>query len=553
MSRKTFSANFTYNVVGALLPLATSLATVPFYIHQIGLARYGVVTITWVLLGYFGFLDFGLSRASANALAKLGHGSSRDRSPVLVTAFCCNLGLGLTGGLLLYAVGHMVLLHIVKIPDSLMAETRDAYPWMAAMLPLGMLSGVSTGALESREKFLLSNTLSTFGTIGGQIIPLICAYAIGPSLDVVIPATLLVRLASVALSYAIVIKIEWPVSLFDVSLDWVRKLFGYGSWVTVSSLLNPLFDTSNQLIIGAMLGAASVAIYSVPMNACHALADICDVTIPHLISAQFTQHARGCRRRHTPGNDHAPLWLRDGLRSGDPALWTVPQALDRPSFRGGLRAGRTNFDVRGLDEWRRVSSLRVLTGARQAARYGKSRHCGDRAVFSGVMVSDHAAGFARGGIRLDIAGDRELHRAPHTERLHSGQTLAGAACCFTYGRFFARRQAGSDVDGHSRGSGRLHRAGLCNLCYGSRPHCAWSGVEGDAALWCSTRRSFVTARRGLSMRGSFASEADRQLAVRGPCDLWCELCCKGRPCAVDPAILSRRHTGLFPGFQRLRR
>jgi O-antigen/teichoic acid export membrane protein len=266
MSRKTFSANFTYNVVGALLPLATSLGTVPFYIHQIGLARYGVVTITWVLLGYFGFLDFGLSRASANALAKLEHGSSRERSPVLVTAFCCNLGLGLAGGLLLYAVGHMVLLHVVKIPDSVMAETRQAYPWMAAMLPLGMLSGVSTGALESREKFLLSNMLSTFGTIGGQIIPLICAYAIGPSLEVVIPATLLVRLVSVALSYAIVIRIEWPVRLFDVSLDWARKLFGYGSWVSVSSLLNPLFDTSNQLIIGAMLGAASVPIYSVPMN-----------------------------------------------------------------------------------------------------------------------------------------------------------------------------------------------------------------------------------------------------------------------------------------------
>ena len=71
MIRSRFSANFTYNVIGALLPLVVSLGTVPFYIHQIGLARYGVVTITWVLLGYFGFLDFGMSRASANASASL--------------------------------------------------------------------------------------------------------------------------------------------------------------------------------------------------------------------------------------------------------------------------------------------------------------------------------------------------------------------------------------------------------------------------------------------------------------------------------------------------
>ena len=264
MSRKAFSANLVYNVFGALLPIVTSLGTVPFYIHQIGLARYGVVTISWVLLGYFGFLDFGLSRASANALAKLG--TAQERSPVLATAFCCNLGLGLIGGLILYAVGHVVLLHLVKVPGSLLGETSAAYPWMAAMLPLGMLSGVATGALESRERFLLSNTLSSFGTMTGQVLPLICAYAIGPSLEVIIPATLLARLLAVTVSYTVVVRSEWPVSPFDVNRVWMRKLFGYGSWVSVSSILNPLLDTSNQLIVGAMLGAAAVANYSIPMT-----------------------------------------------------------------------------------------------------------------------------------------------------------------------------------------------------------------------------------------------------------------------------------------------
>jgi O-antigen/teichoic acid export membrane protein len=264
LSRKAFSANLVYNVFGALLPIVTSLGTVPFYIHQIGLARYGVVTISWVLLGYFGFLDFGLSRASANALAKLG--TAQERSPVLATAFCCNLGLGLIGGLILYAVGHVVLLHLVKVPGSLLGETSAAYPWMAAMLPLGMLSGVATGALESRERFLLSNTLSSFGTMMGQVLPLICAYVIGPSLEVIIPATLLARLLAVTVSYTVVVRAEWPVNPFDVDRVWMRKLFGYGSWVSVSSILNPLLDTSNQLIVGAMLGAAAVANYSIPMT-----------------------------------------------------------------------------------------------------------------------------------------------------------------------------------------------------------------------------------------------------------------------------------------------
>ncbi|MGI4813047.1 MAG: flippase, partial [Janthinobacterium lividum] len=266
VKRSSFSANFTYNVIGALVPIVTSLGTVPFYIHQIGAGRYGVVTITWVLLGYFGFLDFGMSRASANALARIGVSSAHDRSRVLMTAFYSNLLMGIIGGLMLYVAGALILLHVVKIPGSLMIETRNAYPWMAAMLPLGMLGGVFTGALESRERFLLSNMLSAFGTMAGQLTPLACAYLIGPSLMVVIPATLLSRFLMVALSAAIVARQEWPIRLLDFDLVWLRKLFGYGSWVSVSGLLNPILDTSNQLVLGAMLGAAAVASYSIPMT-----------------------------------------------------------------------------------------------------------------------------------------------------------------------------------------------------------------------------------------------------------------------------------------------
>lgn len=265
-SRTSFSKNFIYNIAGALLPLIVSLGTVPLYIHQIGLARYGVVTITWVLLGYFGFLDFGMSRATANALAKLGHASPQERSPVLMTAFYCNLCLGLAAGIIMYGIGYLVLLHLVKIPSDLIVETREAFPWIAAMLPLGILSGITTGALESRERFLLSNILGSVGTMAGQMLPLICCYVIGPSLDVVIPATLLTRLIVVLLTYGIVIRLEWPLRLLDFDMAWLRKLFGYGSWASISSLLNPLLDTSNQLIVGATLGVAAVAGYSVPMT-----------------------------------------------------------------------------------------------------------------------------------------------------------------------------------------------------------------------------------------------------------------------------------------------
>jgi O-antigen/teichoic acid export membrane protein len=49
-------------------------------------------------------------------------------------------------------------------------------------------------------------------------------------------------------------------------LGWARKLFGYGAWVSVSSLISPVLDTFDQMLIGRMLGAVAIAHYAVPMN-----------------------------------------------------------------------------------------------------------------------------------------------------------------------------------------------------------------------------------------------------------------------------------------------
>ena len=154
MSTRPIKVNFIVNLLSPMTRIVVALVTVPLYLHHIGDARYGVMSIVWVLLGLFGFLDLGLSRAVTNALAKLRDAPQAHRARVLLTTFGLNLGIGVLGGVVLYVFGGLMLKHFVSMPNEISAEVSWSLPWIACLLPLTLISAAGAGALESRELFL---------------------------------------------------------------------------------------------------------------------------------------------------------------------------------------------------------------------------------------------------------------------------------------------------------------------------------------------------------------------------------------------------------------
>ena len=266
MSKRPLKRNFIVNLLYPSVRIAVAFVTIPIYLRHVGEARYGVISIVWVLLGLFGFLDLGLSRAVTNALAKLRDAPQTQRARVLLTTFGLNLGIGLIGGVVLYVFGGLLLNHFISVPDALTPEISGSLPWIACLLPLTLISAAGAGALDSRELFLLVNLIQVVSMSLSQIAPVVMAVLVSPSLMVVIPTAVVAQaLGSIAV-LVFVYRLEGPFSLRAVDWSEARKLLGYGGWMFATNVVNSALASADQFIIGSVIGVTAVAHYAVPMN-----------------------------------------------------------------------------------------------------------------------------------------------------------------------------------------------------------------------------------------------------------------------------------------------
>jgi len=243
-----------------------ALVTVPLYLHRIGDARYGVLAVVWLLLGYFGSFDLGLSRAAANRIARLGKASAEEREQVFWTAFLLNAGLGIVTGVLLFLVGGEVFKLWFKMSTALHVEATVALPWIAAAVPIATVTAALTGTLEGLQRFPTVNAIQSLGTALFQVAPLATAFWISPELQFVIPAAVIARILT-TLPLLAAARSALPLT-GPPRLHWwrVRELFAYGSWIAVTNVVGPILDVFDRFLIGIVLGAVPVAYYVVPMQ-----------------------------------------------------------------------------------------------------------------------------------------------------------------------------------------------------------------------------------------------------------------------------------------------
>lgn len=258
--------NTTFNLIGLGLPLLAAVGTIPALIHVLGSARFGVLTLIWAVVSYFGLFDLGLGRALTQQLSPRLTDPSRagDIRPLVWTALMLITVLGLIAGAILWCGAGWVTGELVHSSQNQL-ETIRAFKAMAVALPFIVVTSGLRGILESLYAFKIINLIRLPLGIYTFVGPLVVVYWIKNDLAFIAAALTAGRVIGFFL-YFYFAKQQLRQMTFTPSFRpaFVKCLLTMGGWMTVSNVISPLMTYLDRFVIGAVISLTAVAYYVTP-------------------------------------------------------------------------------------------------------------------------------------------------------------------------------------------------------------------------------------------------------------------------------------------------
>src|SRR5256885_5632725 len=254
-----------FNLLGQAIPFLAALFALPLLVRGLGTCRFGVLTLAWVVIGYFSLFDLGLGRAVTQVVAaRLSEGHDTQAPPVVWLALGMLLGLGLAGTFVVYGVPPWLVHTVLKIPASLQGETLLSFYVLAAAIPIVVLTAGLVGILYAFHRFGILNAIRAPMGIYTFLGPL-AVLPFSHSLVLVTVVLAMGRVLGVG-AYCVACSPLMPPLRPGMLAHYadIRPLFRFGAWMSVTNVISPLLVYVDRFVIGASLSVAAVAYYATP-------------------------------------------------------------------------------------------------------------------------------------------------------------------------------------------------------------------------------------------------------------------------------------------------
>jgi O-antigen/teichoic acid export membrane protein len=262
---RLLARNTLLNFAAQAAPLLVALFAIPILIGGLGTDRFGVLTLAWVVIGYFNVFDLGLGWAVTKLVAdKLGTGQNREIASIIWTALFLMLLVGLVGSVLVGLLSPLLVRGVLNVPEELHSETLWVFYLLALSVPFVISTAGLRGALEAHQRFdLIAAVRIPMGIFVflGPLLVLYFSQNLVPVVSVLVVGRMLAWLVHLLLCFRAVPALSKGISLQRTA---IRPLLSFGSWTTLFNVISPLIVYSDRFMIGALISVTAVTYYATP-------------------------------------------------------------------------------------------------------------------------------------------------------------------------------------------------------------------------------------------------------------------------------------------------
>ncbi len=265
MFKSAILQNSGWNILGNLMPFVVGIFTIPRIIHGIGIERFGILSVIWILLGYFALFDFGLSRfVTINSALAISEKNRQNISKIFWSAFLAvALAMFIVSSLMM-GLSYTDFFSKFQVTDQFRAEALESTRWMILTIPAVILTTLFRSLLESDSLFKEINALQLVAGTYNYLSPMLALHTEQPLLTTV--KLLVLGRFLICLAHGLWCLVFFPeIKKVDhYSKAEYKKMLTYGGWMTISNVINPIMVYIDRLFLGLFLEASKIAYYTVP-------------------------------------------------------------------------------------------------------------------------------------------------------------------------------------------------------------------------------------------------------------------------------------------------
>lgn len=262
---RIIAKNTSYNLIGYFLPLMFAVVLIPPLINNLGEERFGILSIAWVVIGYFSFFDFGIGRTLTKLIAeKLGSHKTDEIPDIFWTSLLLMLIASLVGVVVLIILIPSLINNFFKISSELKPETINTFYALALAIPLIATTAGLRGVLEAYQKFGIINIVRIILGVFTFAGPIICMFFTKNLFWIII---FLIFVRTIIWTQYLLFCFKTNPGIrnkikFNPSL--IKPILKIGGWITFVNIIGPFILYADRFLIGIFITVSAVTYYATP-------------------------------------------------------------------------------------------------------------------------------------------------------------------------------------------------------------------------------------------------------------------------------------------------